>query len=66
MSYEEKLPRGYRWEGFLGGSFYNTLNLAKIVMSRKSQFYHTKLIKIKTKDYFGKPTVIYGIALKMK
>jgi len=66
MSFENKLPRGYRWEGFLGGSFHNTLNLAQIVASRKSVYYHTKIIKIKTKDYYGKPTVVYGVAMKMK
>lgn len=45
----DELTRGWRWEGFLGGSYYNTLRLAKICQGKKDLYYQTKLIKVKTK-----------------
>jgi hypothetical protein len=67
MSWEEKLPKGYHWQGFLGGSFNNTLNLAKIVQSRASVHNHTKIIPIKYYDrVLKKKKTVHGVALKPK
>lgn len=66
MSFEEKLRKGEHWEGFLGGSFNHTLRLAQIIASRKSQHYHTRIVKIRHKDPWGKWEILYGVALKDK
>jgi hypothetical protein len=63
MNFEEKLPRGYHWQGFLGGSFNRSLNLAQIIASRYSTLYLTKIIKIKLPRKQG---IVYGVALKIK
>ena len=59
---KDDLDHGWSWEGFLGGSYYNTLELAKIVQGRKSELYYTKLIKVKNKQ--GEEH--YKIMLKLK
>jgi hypothetical protein len=44
---EEPLLRdGWKWEGFLGGSLYNTKELALIAAGRKMNMYHVQVYYI--------------------
>lgn len=63
MSFENKLPRGYQWQGFLGGSFNRSKKLAESIalQYRNMGCYKTKVIKIKTKN----DGIYYGVAMKM-
>lgn len=63
MSFENKLPEGYHWQGLLGGSFNRSRDLAESIAAhyRNMGFYRTRVIKIKTK----KDGIYYGVAMKM-
>ena len=47
----DELPNNWEWEGFLGGSYYNTYALAEICLSKIKGFHpEAKIIKVKNKQ----------------